>query len=203
MTYTLYELTHPLRSILITRTSSLLQDDPPPSWVSILSPFVVLTYRVFSSHPMKSSHVPQKSPNQARANCTPGATQAVNGYPLSLSWSRAVTPILAPSELAFDASIGSLIAHLLDSYLTYLVRLFLNAHHRAFSHSSLRRFEICTCMPISEGLPPSLLQPRDAKVPTFRTRAWIKVTPLLCRTPLGQLAGSPTSLSWGTDSPQF
>jgi hypothetical protein len=74
LTHTLYELTHPLRSILITRTSSLLQDDPPPSWASILSPFVVLTYRVFSSHPVKSSHVPQKSPNQARANCTPGAT---------------------------------------------------------------------------------------------------------------------------------
>jgi hypothetical protein len=34
------ELTHPLRSILITRTSSLLRDDPPPSCASILSPFV-------------------------------------------------------------------------------------------------------------------------------------------------------------------
>jgi len=73
LTCCLYELTHPLRSILITRTSSLLQDDPPPSCASILSPFVVLTYRVFSSHHMKSSHVLQKSPNQAHANCTPSA----------------------------------------------------------------------------------------------------------------------------------
>jgi len=69
-----FELTHPLRSIPITGTSSLLQDDPPPSCASILSPFVGHTYRVFSSHHMKSSHVPQKSLDQARANCTPGAT---------------------------------------------------------------------------------------------------------------------------------
>src|SRR5512139_1588031 len=35
-----FALTHPLRSILITRTSSLLRDDPPPPCASILSPFV-------------------------------------------------------------------------------------------------------------------------------------------------------------------
>ncbi len=42
------ELTHPLRSSPVTEPSTLLQDDPPPSCASILSPFVVLTYRVFS-----------------------------------------------------------------------------------------------------------------------------------------------------------
>ena len=31
-----YELTHPLRSISITETSTLLQDDPPPSWSSLI-----------------------------------------------------------------------------------------------------------------------------------------------------------------------
>ena len=50
----------------------------PPSWA--------YTYRVFSSHPVKGSHVPHESPNQARANCTPGATQAVSRSPLSSSW---------------------------------------------------------------------------------------------------------------------
>ena len=50
-----------------------LLDDPPPSHASILSPFVGCTYRVFSYHHVKSSYVLQKSPNQARANCTPGA----------------------------------------------------------------------------------------------------------------------------------
>jgi len=44
----LFELTHPLSSILITRTSSLLQDDPPPSCASILSPFVGLPLIGFS-----------------------------------------------------------------------------------------------------------------------------------------------------------
>ena len=42
------ELTHPLRSSPITEPSTLLLDDPSPSCASILSPFVGLTYRVFS-----------------------------------------------------------------------------------------------------------------------------------------------------------
>jgi hypothetical protein len=79
------ELTHPLRSILITRTSSLLQDDPPPSWALILSPFVGFTHRVFSYHHMKGSHVPQKSLKQRHATCTPDTTQPVSRHPLDSS----------------------------------------------------------------------------------------------------------------------
>jgi hypothetical protein len=37
LTCSLYELTHPLRSTLITRTSSLLRDDPPLCSVSVIS----------------------------------------------------------------------------------------------------------------------------------------------------------------------
>ena len=44
----LFGLAHPLRSVFITRTSSLLRDDPPLIHASILSPFVGHTYRVFS-----------------------------------------------------------------------------------------------------------------------------------------------------------
>jgi len=55
-----YKLAHPLHSSPITGPSSLLQDDPSPSCASILSLFVVLTYRVFSYHHMKGSHVPRK-----------------------------------------------------------------------------------------------------------------------------------------------
>ena len=44
---TFLELIHPLCSLLITRDSSLLRDDPPPSYASVLSPFVVYTYKVF------------------------------------------------------------------------------------------------------------------------------------------------------------
>lgn len=58
-----FELSHPLRSTLITSASSLLLDDPPPSCASVLSPFVVHTYKVFPWHHMKSSQVPYRSLN--------------------------------------------------------------------------------------------------------------------------------------------
>jgi len=48
LTIAFRELAHPLRSSPITGPSTLLRDDPPPSCASILSPFVDLTYRVFS-----------------------------------------------------------------------------------------------------------------------------------------------------------
>jgi hypothetical protein len=46
---TLAKLVHPLRSTSITEASTLLRDGPPPACASILSPFVDLTYKVFSS----------------------------------------------------------------------------------------------------------------------------------------------------------
>ena len=55
---TLAKLVHPLRSTSITEASTLLRDGPPPACASILSPFVDLTYKVFSSHHMQSSQVP-------------------------------------------------------------------------------------------------------------------------------------------------
>ena len=67
------KLAHPLRSSPITEPSTLLLDDPPPSCASILSPFVGLTYRVFSSHHMKSSQVPRISQTQIHATLTPEA----------------------------------------------------------------------------------------------------------------------------------
>jgi hypothetical protein len=57
------ELSHPLRSTRITRASTLLRDDPPPSCASVLSPFVGPTYKVFPCHHMKSSQVPDPSPD--------------------------------------------------------------------------------------------------------------------------------------------
>ncbi len=60
---TFFELSHPLRSTPITEASSLLRDDPPPSCASVLSPFVVPTYKVFPWHHMKSSQVPYLSPD--------------------------------------------------------------------------------------------------------------------------------------------
>ena len=81
-------LAPPLRSLLITRSSPLLRENPPPPGASILSPFVDSTYRVFSSHHRQSSHVLSQSPDQARATCTPGVAEAVSRWPLGCSWSR-------------------------------------------------------------------------------------------------------------------
>jgi len=94
-------LAPPLRSLLITRSSPLLRENPPPPGASILSPFVGFTYRVFSLHHPESSHVPQKSPDQARATCTPGATAAVSRSLRGSSWSRTETPLLTPSVERF------------------------------------------------------------------------------------------------------
>jgi hypothetical protein len=77
LTHDRYGPTHPLRSTLITKASSLLLDNPPPSHASILSPFVDCTYRVFSYHHMKSSYVPQAKPEssscQLNAGCCLGS----------------------------------------------------------------------------------------------------------------------------------
>jgi hypothetical protein len=51
-------LAPPLRSLLITRSSPLLREHPPPPGASLLSPFVGFTYRVFSLPHPASSHVP-------------------------------------------------------------------------------------------------------------------------------------------------
>jgi hypothetical protein len=127
---------------------------------------VGLTYRVFSYHPVKGSHVPHESPDQARANCTPGATQAVSRSLLRWSWSKTEAPILTPSVYAFDASIGSLIAHLRDPYLTYPCTPFPHplTTRGLSTPSSVRRFEVCSCKPTSRNLPSSLVQPRGATV---------------------------------------
>ena len=43
------------------------------------------------------SHVPHKSPDQVRATFMPDAAQAVNRFPLDLSWKMVSPPVLASS----------------------------------------------------------------------------------------------------------
>lgn len=76
-----FELSHPLRSTLITSASSLLLDDPPPSRASVLSPFVVHTYKVFPWHHMKSSQVPYLSLNWSHATYTPDTAWPISRFP--------------------------------------------------------------------------------------------------------------------------
>lgn len=61
--YIFFALSPPLRSTFITKASSLLRDDPPLACASVLSPFVVPTYKVFPWHHMQSSQVPYPSPD--------------------------------------------------------------------------------------------------------------------------------------------
>ena len=57
---------------------------------------------------MKSSHVPNKSLNQVHAIFMPDAAQAVNRFPLNLSWRPASTPVLTPSLIFRHLINGSL-----------------------------------------------------------------------------------------------
>jgi len=109
LTHTHDGLTHPLRSSPITGPSSLLQDDPPPSCASILSPFVVLTYRVFSYHHRKGSHVPRKGLNQGHATFMPDAARPVSRLLPCLSRDQHRTPVLT-STLLFRHLISGLLA---------------------------------------------------------------------------------------------
>ena len=88
LTSCLYELTHPLRSILITRTSSLLRDDPPLCSASVLSFSWVLHLNFSLIIGMTGSRVPHESLNQVHAAFMPDAIQSVNRYPLDLSWAN-------------------------------------------------------------------------------------------------------------------
>ncbi len=104
----LLELTHPLRSPLITSDSSLLRDNPPSPCASILSPFVDHTYRVFSSHHRESSHVPAKSRDQRHAISTPDTAQPRHRLSLDCSQATKQDPVLMSSYCFRCVGNGSL-----------------------------------------------------------------------------------------------
>lgn len=88
LTITYRELTHPLRSNPITGPSSLIRDDPPLCPASVLSLSWGLHLSFSLAIRTTGSHVPCKSLNQIHATFMPDPTQAVNRYPLGLSWCR-------------------------------------------------------------------------------------------------------------------
>ena len=90
---TFHELGHPLRSTPITGASSLLPDDPPPPYTSVVSPFVFRTYRVFPCHCMESSQVPYPSPDQSHATYTPDTTWPISRHPPCRSWEMLTSPV--------------------------------------------------------------------------------------------------------------
>ena len=97
MAESFFELTHPLRSISITETSSLLQDDPPLCPASVLSFSWDLHLNFSLSIEATGSHVPHKSLTQSHAIFTPEADWAVNRLPPNLSWTQYRSPVLTSS----------------------------------------------------------------------------------------------------------
>ena len=105
----LSELTHPLRSIPITGTSSLILDDPPLCLASVLSRLWDRHLRFSLNIKTTASHVPHKSLDQVHAISMPDAAQTVNRLPLDLSWRSPSTPVLTPSLIFRHLINGSLL----------------------------------------------------------------------------------------------
>ena len=131
--------------MLITSTSSLLQDDPPPRGASILSPFVGQPLIGFSLH--ITARVPTFY-KRARITLVPTGhrvpSRQYTGFP-STSLGVGSRPQFRHHLKIFDACVGSLSAHLRDPHLTYPVCLFLNAHHYGFCPQQL---EVVCSLPL-------------------------------------------------------
>jgi len=114
----LCELAHPLRSMLITTTSSLLRDGPSLCSASVLSLSWGLHLSFSLTIGTTGSHVPHKSLDQVHATFMPDAAQAVSRLPLDSSWKFERPPVLTPS---------SCFRHLISGSLT-LASLILTCH---------------------------------------------------------------------------
>ena len=90
-------LTHPLRSSLITKPSTLLQDDPPLCSASVLSFLWGLHLNFSLSIRTTGSHVPYESLNQDHATYMSDAAQTVNRFLLYLSRKSCQPPVLTSS----------------------------------------------------------------------------------------------------------
>ena len=153
----LVEFARPLRSRRITHPRSLVRDGPPPADASLLSPFADSAYRVFAWHHQQGSHVPCHSPDQAHAHYTPDAVEAISRHCLHRSGEREKPSILTSSYRTFDASVRSLIAHLLGPHLTSLTMPFpQRSRPQPLCRSRLGRFDDSPCRASPRGLPSSL-----------------------------------------------
>ena len=112
------------------------------------------------------SHVPCKSPDQARAAYMPDATRAVSRLPPDLSRGPGLAPISTPLEFITTRHQRFALARLPDPYLTRsLPRLFpLRSPRPALNRRSQRWFEASPCRATPEDLPPSLTQHRVQKL---------------------------------------
>jgi hypothetical protein len=111
------KLAHPLRSSPITEPLTLIRDDPPLCFASVLSFSWGLHLGFSLNIETTGSHVPHKSLTQIHATFTPEAAQAVSRLPLNLSWTQYRSPVYTSSLLFRRLIEWFACARLSESYL--------------------------------------------------------------------------------------
>ena len=164
-------MTRPLRSARITRPQRYYETVRPRAPRRYSAPYgdgrlgislSPLARQAGDSIGATGSHVPCKSPGQARAAYMPDAIWAVSRLPPGLSRSPGPAPVSTPLRKLTTRQQRFAFARLPDPHLTRSSpRLFRSAHHeRHLNRRSLRWFEASACRATSEDLPPSPAQHR-------------------------------------------
>jgi hypothetical protein len=164
-------MTRPLRSARITGPQRYYETVRPRAprrysaprgdgrlGISLLPP----ARRAVDSIGATGSHVPRKSPGQARAAYMPDAIWAVSRLPPDLSRSPGHAPVSTPLRFITTRQQRFAFARLPDPHLTRSPpRLFPQRSPRtALNRRSLRWFEASPCRATPEDLPPSPAQHR-------------------------------------------
>ena len=165
------QMTRPLRSARITRPQRYYETVRPRAprrysaprgdsrlGISLSPPALQASDRVGAT----GSHVPCKSPGQARAAYMPDAIRAVSRLPPDLSRGPGHAPVSTPLRFVTTRQQRFAFARLPDPHLTRsLPRLFPQRSPRtAFNRRSLRWFGISPCRATPKDLPPSPAQHR-------------------------------------------
>jgi hypothetical protein len=164
-------MTRPLRSARITRPQRYYETVRPRAPRRYSAPYgggrlgislSPLARQAGDSIGATGSHVPCKSPGQARAAYMPDAIWAVSRLPPDLSRSPGPAPVSTPLRKLTTRQQRFAFARLPDLHLTRSSpRLFPQRSPRtALNRRSLRWFEASPCRATSEDLPPSPAQHR-------------------------------------------
>ncbi len=157
---------YPLRSSPITGPSTLILDDPPPCFASVLSFSWDLHLNFSLNIETTGSHVPHKSLTQIHATFTPEAAWAVNRFPPNLSRTQYSNPVLTSSLIEWFAYARLSESHLPRSYAVTFPKTLTTL---ALYQRSFRWFEACSCKPASRGPPSSFAQLRTLYI---KVRSW-------------------------------
>ncbi len=119
------------------------------------------------------SHVPHKSLNQVPATFMPGAVQAVNRFPLNLSWTQYRSSVLTSSIIFRRLIEWFAYAHLSESYLprSYAVTFPKRSLPWLFTNAALGGLKPAPASRLRGAIPSSFVQLRTLyeKVRSWRT----------------------------------